>query len=191
MQRLEVACSYILAHALCAILEGMTGDSSFITVYRSADMNAEQDATAIRNLLTRNGLDAQLADDQAAGVVEGSWEVRVPAEQGAQAETLISQVDQDDPGRADPSHELDMVTIRRTDGATGELEALGIKGILDSNGISSVIVGNATLPNLSFFVNVSKSDLEAAQAAIADAEAAGPAAAVEAERESEGGDPQP
>jgi hypothetical protein len=190
MQRLELACIYILAHAACAILEDMNGDSSFITVYRSADMNGEQDATAIRNLLMRNSLDAQIADDKVPGVVSGSWEVRVPPEQAPQAEALIAQVDQDDPGRADPSRELDMVTLRRTMGATGELEALGIKGILDSNGISSVIVGNTTLPNLSFFVNVSKSDFEAAQAAIAEAEAAGPAAAVEAERESEGGAPQ-
>jgi hypothetical protein len=47
------------------------------------------------------------------------------------------------------------------------------------------------MPNLSFFVQVAKADLEAARAAIAEAEAAGPAAAVEAERESEEGAAQP
>jgi hypothetical protein len=46
-------------------------------------------------------------------------------------------------------------------------------------------VGSSTLPNLSFFVNVAQTDLERAQQAISEAIAAGPAAAVEAERESE------
>jgi hypothetical protein len=150
-------------------------------------MNAEQDATAVRNLLMRNGLDAYLCDDTTPGVVKGSFEVRVPPAQVQQAESVISSVDQDDPGRADPSSELDMVALRQTTGGTGEMEALAIKSILDANGISSVMVGASSLPNLSFVVQVAKIDLEAAEAAIAEAEAAGPAAAIEAERESEGG----
>lgn len=163
----------------------MTGDTGLRTVYRSADMNAEQDASAVKNVLVSAGLDAQLFDDTAPGVLSGTYEVRVPAEQVAQAEALIATLDPDDPGRADPSHDLDMVTVRSTMGTTGEVEALAIKGILDSNGINAVIVGASTLPNLSFEVKVARADLERAQAAIAEAEAAGPAAAVEAERESE------
>lgn len=163
----------------------MTDQADLITVYRSADMNAEQDATGVRNLLLRNGIDAQLLDDKAPGVVPGTWEVRVSFDVAPEAERLIADVNQDDPGRADPSSDLDMVTIRRTMGTTGEMEAIGIKSILDANGISAVVVGASTLPNLSFFVTVPKTDVERAEQVILEAQAAGPAAAVEAERESE------
>jgi hypothetical protein len=163
----------------------MTGEAGFITVYRSADQNAEEDATAVHSVLVRNGIEARLCDDKVVGVVPGSYEVRVPENHVPQAESIISQIDQDDPGAADPSHDLDMVTVRRTMGTTAEMEAFAIKGILDANGIPSIVVGNTTLPNLSFFVQVAKADVETAQAAIAEAEAAGPAAAAEAERESE------
>jgi len=98
---------------------------------------------------------------------------------------LVAQVDQDDPGRVDPSHELDMVTIAEVQGLTGEMEAMGIQSILDANGISAVLVGSSTLPNLSFAVQVPQADLERAQAALAEAQAAGPAAAAEGARESE------
>jgi hypothetical protein len=165
----------------------MTAEGGFTTVYRSADNNAEEDATAIRNLLVRHGFEAQLCDSSSPGVVTGTYEVRVPADRAAEAEAVVARVDQDDPGRADPSHELDMVTIRRTMGTTGEVEALSIKGILDANGIPAFIVGTSTLPSLSFLVNVPKSEVERATTAIAEAEAAGPAAAVEAEREQEDG----
>lgn len=158
----------------------MTGAWDLITVYRSADSNAEQDASAVRNLLLRNELDAVLVDDSHPGVVSGSWEVRVPHAQVDQAEALIASVDQDDPGRADPSPELDMVTLTEVQGATGEIEALGIRSILDASGISSVLVGNATLPNLSFQVKVAQTDVARAQAVLAEARAAGPAAAEEA-----------
>ena len=163
----------------------MPMETDLVTVYRSADMNAEQDATAVRNLLIGNGLNAQLFDDRSQGVVEGTWEVRVPASETAQAEALVAQVDQDDPGRVDPSHELDMVTITEVQGLTGEMEAMGIQSILDANGISAVLVGSSTLPNLSFAVQVPKADMERAQAALAEARAAGPAAAAEAAQDSE------
>src|SRR5687768_14090387 len=115
----------------------MSMATDLVTVYRSADMNAEQDATAVRNVLIRNEIDAQLADDNTPGVVEGTWEVRVPQSQMPQAEALIDQLDQDDPGGVDPSHNLDMVTIAELQGATGEMEAMGIQSILDANGISA------------------------------------------------------
>ena len=159
--------------------------TDLVTVYRSADMNAEQDATAVRNVLIKNGIEAQLADENVRGVVEGTWEVRVPQAQLAQAEALIAQLDQDDPGGVDPSHELDMVTIADLQGSTGEMEALAIQSILDANGISAVLVGSSTLPNFSFAVQVARDDFERAQAALAEARAAGPAAAAEAAQESE------
>ena len=163
----------------------MNSDTELVTVYRSADMNAEQDASAIRNMLITSGLDAHVYGDDEPGVVKGSCEVRVPAEQVTQAEALIAHVDQDDPGRVDPSHELDLVTIAETQGMMGEMEAMSIQSILDANGISAVLVGASTLPNLSFLVKVARENVDRARAAIAEARAAGPAAAAEAERESE------
>ena len=167
----------------------MTGHTGAVTVYRSADANAEQDATAVYNLLLRHGFDSQLAGPDAPGVLVGSWEVRVPPDQAARAEALVATVNQDDPAQADPSHDLDMVTLRRSEGATGELEALSIQSILEANEIPCVVIGNSTLPNLAFFVKVSKADLDRAEAVLAEAQAAGPTAAVEAERETEGPGP--
>jgi hypothetical protein len=158
-----------------------------ITVYRSADMNAEEDAQAVRNLLVRNDIDAQLVDDNTPGVPPGSFAVQVPEDQAAQAESLVAEVGKD--RETDTSSDLDMLVLRRTMGATGEIEALAIKGILDANGVANVVVGNSTLPNLSFFVRVPRSEMARAEQVIADAEAAGPAAAVEAERDSEGSVP--
>ena len=163
----------------------MSMATDLITVYRSADMNAEEDATAVRNMLMKNGFNAVVADHKTPGVVEGTWEVRVPESEAPQAEALVAQVDQDDPGGVDTSHDLDMVTIAELQGATGEMEALAIQSILDANGISAVLVGATTLPNLSFSVNVAKDDVERAQTALAEARAAGPAAAAEAAQETE------
>jgi hypothetical protein len=155
-----------------------------IIVYRSADRNAEEDAQAVHNLLIRHGVEAQLADDNTPGVPSGSFAVQVPEEQAEQAQSLVAEAAKI--GTTDTSSDLDMLVLRRTMGATGEMEALGIKSILDANGIPNVVVGNSTLPNLSFFVRVPRAEMERAEAVIAEAQAAGPAAAVEAERESEG-----
>lgn len=164
----------------------MNAAPELVTVYRSTDRSAQQDAEGVRNLFVRNGIDAQLLDSSTAGVPSGAFEIRVPAAQANLAQSLLDSLDTPETEGADPSRELDMVTVRRTMGTTGEMEALAIRGILDSNGISSIIVGNSTLPNLSFFVRVSRADLERARTLIAEAEAAGPAAALEAELESEG-----
>jgi len=88
-------------------------------------------------------------------------------------------------GEVDPSPELDAVTIMELQGVSGEVEALALKSILDANNVPSVLVGTSTLPNLSFQIQVPASEVDRARAAIAEAQAAGPAAAVEAERESE------
>jgi hypothetical protein len=149
-------------------------------------MNAEQDAQAVRNFLVRNNIDAQLVDDNSPGIPSGSFAVQVPEEQAAEAKSLVVAAEKTELSGSDLSHDLDMVVLRQTMGATGQMEALAIKGILDANGISNIVVGTSTLPNLSFFVRVPQADLERAEAIIAEAQAAGPAAAVEAERESEG-----
>ena len=155
------------------------------TVYRSADANAETDASAVKNLLIKAGLNPVLLDDTVPGVVSGTWEVRVPPEEVTYAEETIAQVDQDDPGAADPSPELDLVTAAASEGALSEMEAVSIKTILDSNGINAVIVGASSLPNLGYEVRVAEVDRERARRAIAEAQAAGPAGAAEAEIASE------
>src|SRR3954451_4363569 len=88
-------------------------------------------------------------------------------------------------GEVDPSPELDVVTIMELQGVSGEVEALSLKSILDASNIPSVLVGTSTLPNLSFQIQVPATEVDRARAAIAEAQAAGPAAAVEAEREGE------
>ena len=80
---------------------------------------------------------------------------------------------------------MDMVAVFSETGAMAEMEALSIQGILEGNGIPFTVFGNSTLPVTEFSVQVPVSRLAEAQKAIADAQAAGPAAAEQAEREGE------
>ncbi len=85
----------------------------------------------------------------------------------------------------DPSHQLDLETVFAADGATAEMQALAIRGILDAAQVPSVMVGTSTIPSLPFEVRVPRDRMEQALILIAEAEAAGPAAAEEAERAGE------
>jgi hypothetical protein len=165
----------------------MTGATNSITVYRSGDMNAEEDAATVRDALISAGLHPEVVGDDTPGVVEGTCEVRVPSSELAEAEAIIADHPVDDVELPDDSHELDLVPVAHTDGATGEMEAISIKSILEASGITAVIIGNSTLPNLGFEVRVPHDVERQAREAIAEAQAAGPAAAVEGERESEVG----
>lgn len=80
-----------------------------------------------------------------------------------------------------PSEELDLVTVFESAGTGTEMEALQVQALLESNGIKTVLIGDAVLPNFPEQVRVAREDSERAQQLIADALAAGPAAAVEAE----------
>lgn len=83
-----------------------------------------------------------------------------------------------------PSHELDLVTVfRLAEGGTEETEVLMVRQLLESNGIATVLVGDSPLPNLAEEVRVSKADAERARQLIAEALAAGPEGADEAEAE--------
>jgi hypothetical protein len=89
----------------------------------------------------------------------------------------------------DPSHDLDMVSIYQSNTIDAEVEADVIKGILDTNGIPAMVV-RATLylpPELE--VRVPAARVEEARRVIAEARAAGPEAAAEAEAASE--EPEP
>lgn len=164
----------------------MTGETELTTVYRSADSNAEQDALAIQDLLLKGGFNPEVFNDNTPGVVEGTYEVRVPRVEAMAAESLIgSRATADDPEPGDPTEHLDPVTVASTDGTTGEMEATAIKSMLDANDIPSLVVGNTQFPSLGFEVRVAREDGARAEAVIADAEAAGPLGALEAEQSSE------
>jgi len=66
-----------------------------------------------------------------------------------------------------------------------ELEADNIHALLDANGITNIIIGPSVLPIVEFQVQVPRAQLEEARKVIAEAEAAGPEAAAEAEKETE------
>ena len=85
----------------------------------------------------------------------------------------------------DPSAKFDMVTLFSSSNHDAEMEANSIHGLLESEGIPSMVVGSAQLPVLEFQVQVPQVHLEEAERVLAEAKAAGPSAAVEAERASE------
>lgn len=160
-----------------------------ITVYRSMDPDAKEDAGEIAAMLHDEGISAVLLDDSAPGVPEGVFEVQVPAADRARAEELISENPlPDEVEDVDDSHNLDTVTVFHAEAsATAELQAIGVKNLLESNGFATVMVGDSVLPNLAFEVRVARDQADQARALIAEAEAKGPAAAAEAELESESG----
>jgi len=81
----------------------------------------------------------------------------------------------------DTSHEMDMVTLFSSSNYDAEMEATAIHSLLESNGIPSILVEPGPLPVLEFEVQVPRENLEEAQRILAEAQAAGPAAAAEAE----------
>lgn len=85
----------------------------------------------------------------------------------------------------DPSHDLDMVTLFSSLNHDAEMEANAIHGVLEANGIPSMVVGAPQIPSLEFQVQVPQSRIEEAERVLAEAREAGPAAAVEAEQAGE------
>ncbi|HZT40359.1 MAG TPA: DUF2007 domain-containing protein [Bryobacteraceae bacterium] len=163
-------------------------DAELVIVFRSADESAEEDAKAIGELLTSEGIDAVVLDDNAPGVPEMAWEVRVRPADVARAEELIAEarLPDDELVEVDESPQLDSETVFSAPaGPTAEMEAISVKSLLDAAGIASFIVGDSVLPNLPFEVRVSKENAEQARKVIEDARAAGPQAAEEAERNTE------
>lgn len=156
-------------------------------MFRSMDADAKEDAEVIMDLLTDAEIPATLRDDSAPGVPEGVFEVQVPASYSARAELVIAENPlPEETEKVDPSSNLDLVTVFRSEAApSSEVEALGVKTLLESNGIATVLVGDSVLPNLAFEVRVARDRAALARTLIADAESIGPAAAEEAEAESE------
>jgi hypothetical protein len=76
----------------------------------------------------------------------------------------------------------DLETIFHVEGSsTGEIEALAIKNLLESNRIAVIMVGDSVLPNLPFEIKVARYDAVRARQLIAEARSAGAAAAEAAE----------
>ncbi len=85
-----------------------------------------------------------------------------------------------------PSQILNLVTVFESGGGSVEdSEVLMVHQLLESNGIASVLVSDGPLPNLAESVRVTTEDAARARQLIAEALAAGPSGAAEAEAESE------
>jgi hypothetical protein len=85
-----------------------------------------------------------------------------------------------------PSNESGLVTVfRLAGGDTDEMEVMTVRQLLEANGIDTVLVGDNPLPVLAEEIRVAEEDAGRARQLIADALAAGPAGAAEAEAESE------
>jgi hypothetical protein len=156
--------------------------SVLVTVYRSMDATAKDDCDVIVDILTAEGLSPVILDDSAPGVPEGTFEVQVPADQLQKAEQLIAENPlADEVEQVDDSSDLDLETIFHADGTLAEVESMEIKNLLEANGIAAVVVGNSVLPTMSFEVRVARDQVERAREVLNEAQAAGPAAAEEAE----------
>lgn len=83
------------------------------------------------------------------------------------------------------SHALDMVALYDSSTVDAEMEADVIRGLLDTNGIPSVLRRAGPYPSLGFQVLVPRGKLREAQQLVEEAQAAGPEAAAEAEAASE------
>jgi hypothetical protein len=87
-----------------------------------------------------------------------------------------------------PSDPLELVPVLEDDGTPIELtemEATELQNLLQANGIDAVISGVEMLPNLPYRLQVAADRAEEAAKVIAEARAAGPSAAEEAEEAGE------
>src|ERR1700687_2881469 len=71
--------------------QDMAASSDLVTVYRSMDATAKDDCESIVERRNEEGISAVMVDDSAAGVPEGTYEVRVPKRDAAKAEKLIDE----------------------------------------------------------------------------------------------------
>jgi hypothetical protein len=146
----------------------MPDQNALVTVYRSADSSAEDDARDVQARLMQAGIRAIVVGDDPAGVVEGSWEVRVPAQEVARATAIVDTPqpepeDEDEVPTKGLSHDLDFVPVFSDQGIEAEMEAISIRSLLEANGIPSVMIGSSQIPSLPFEVRVPKSRLEEAK----------------------------
>ena len=87
------------------------------------------------------------------------------------------QLEQD---QFDTSHDFDMVTIYASETVETETEIQVIRGLLDTNGIPSVLV-QSPIPPIGIHLQAPRAYVDQARRVIEEAQAAGPQAAAEAE----------
>lgn len=148
----------------------MSAPAHLVTVYRSMDADAGETCADIRDFLASQSITAEIVDDSAPGVPEGTFEVRVPSAESQQAEKLIAQEFSSQKRKGDASRRLDLETIFHGEGATAEFEAMSIKNLLEANGITAVLVGDSVLPNFPFEVRVARDEARLARELIAEAQ---------------------
>ena len=98
----------------------------------------------------------------------------------------MAQDPEPEEGQIDPTHDLDMVPLFTSQSVDAEMEADVIRGILESNGIPSVLRRATGYPSFGFELQVPRAYVEEAERLIAEQRAAGPEAAAEAEAAGEG-----
>ena len=96
---------------------------------------------------------------------------------------MAQDADERDQDQPLSSHALDIVALYDSSTVDAEMEADVIRGLLDTNGIPSVLRRAGPYPSLGFQVLVPRGKLREAQQLVA--QAAGPEAAAEAEAASE------
>jgi len=146
----------------------MSQKSELITVFRSAETDAEADAGEVRDRLAQAGIQAIMVGDETPGVIEGTWEVRVAPVDRERAEAIAAAPqpepeDEVDVSDAALSHDLDFVPVFTRQTPDAEMEAISIQSLLEANGIPSVVVGSSQIPSLPFEVRVPKTRLEEAK----------------------------
>jgi Putative prokaryotic signal transducing protein len=146
----------------------MSHKSDFITVFRSAETDAETDAAEMRERLSQAGIQSVVLGDDTPGVIEGSWEVRVAPADRERAEAIVAAPSPEPEDESDVSeraltHDLDFVPVFRNQTPDAEMEAISIQSLLEANGIPCVLIGSAQFPSLPFEVRVPKSRLEEAK----------------------------
>jgi hypothetical protein len=165
----------------------MSASADLVTVYRSMDAGAKEDCETLVDMLRDEGIPAVMLDDDSPGLVQGTFEVRVPARDAAKAEKLIAENQlPDEVEEVDDSSNLDLETVFHVEGSGGlaEMQAMNVKNLLESNGLAAVLVGDSVLPNLPFEIRVARQQADLARRLIADAEESGPIDADEVEKQS-------
>jgi len=135
------------------------------------DPSAEEDCRTVVKTLERSHIPAMLLSDRDRGVPEGVWEVQVGSGDAARAERIIA-TNPPEVNEINPSHELDLVTVYESGTPiTGKIEMMGIKALLEANGIMSISNGDSVQPELPFSLNVAREQAAEAKRLIAEARA--------------------
>ncbi len=147
----------------------MEGES-WLTIFRSAETSAEEEARELVAILQEAGLCPLLLNDRTPGVPPGAWEVRVRASEVERAEAVLRSALEAEPSDSttDPSPELDMEPLFRAVGTSAEVEALNVRAALEAHGIPALLVQVTPYPNLEWIVSVPRKMLAQARQLLAD-----------------------